>query len=179
MLLFRSRSLLELSALLLTTCFGVEDSSTQRANATPAQSSAKNGCRVIPSDPQWPSPQQWAELNKTVNGRLVATIPIGAPCYKSTYDVITGQYDLSTYNEAACAKVKAGWHDPAFHERSSSSIMQTYFAQNGCNPIAVPNDGKCGLGSYIRYAINVAGDEDVAFAQKNNVRLLIRNTGHE
>lgn len=61
--------------------------------------------------------------------------------------------------------------------------MQTYFANNSCNPIADQSGGKCGIGSYVQYAIDVTGDADVeaglVFAQKNNIRLLIRNTGHE
>ena len=142
-----------------------------------------NGCRFIPEESQWPSPQDWADLNQTVNGRLIANIPPGAPCYKTTYDVQSGKYDLSTFDEAACAKVRDNWHDPLFHEQSSSSIMQTFFANNSCNPIADQSDGQCGIGNYVQYAINVAGDEDVkaglAFAQKTNIRLLIRNTGHE
>ncbi|KAL8832099.1 MAG: hypothetical protein Q9191_000478 [Dirinaria sp. TL-2023a] len=143
----------------------------------------KGGCRFIPSDPEWPSEQQWAILNKTVSGRLIATVPVAAPCYHSTYDVTTKKYEPSTYNEAACAAVKKGWHDPAFHEQSSSSIMQTYFANDSCNPIADQSEGKCGIGSYVQYAINVTEDDDaragIAFAKKNNIRLLIRNTGHD
>ena len=61
--------------------------------------------------------------------------------------------------------------------------MQTYFANNSCKPIADQSDGKCGIGSYAQYAIDVSGDTDVraglAFAQENNIRVLIRNTGHE
>ena len=142
-----------------------------------------DGCRYIPSDPRWPSTQQWAMLNETVGGRLIATRPAGAPCYKSTYNVKTGDYDISTYDQNACANVQKSWHETSFHEESSSSIMQTYFANNSCNPIADQSGDKCGIGSYVQYAIDVTGDADVraglAFAQKNNIRLLIRNTGHE
>ncbi|KAI9729259.1 MAG: hypothetical protein M1835_003640, partial [Candelina submexicana] len=61
--------------------------------------------------------------------------------------------------------------------------MQTYFANNSCNPIADQSEGKCGIGSYVQYAIDVPEDADVraglAFAEKNNIRLSFRNTGHE
>ena len=118
-------------------------------------------CRFIPTDPEWPSTEQWGALNTTVSGRLIATVPLGAPCYKSTYDVKTGQYDLSTYDQALCEKVQKGWHEPAFHEESSSSVMQTFFANNSCNPIADQSEGRCGIGNYVQYAIDVTGDEDV------------------
>ena len=156
----------------------------QPANNTQPQTSAiAGGCRLIPSDAQWPSAQQWAALNKTVGGRLIATVPAGAPCYKSTFDVKTGGFSLSTFDEVACANVQNSWHEPSFHEESSSSVMQTYFANNSCNPIVDQSFGKCGIGNYVQYAIDVTGDADVkaglAFAQRNNIRLLIRNTGHE
>lgn len=37
--------------------------------------------------------------------------------------------------------------------------MQTYFANNSCNPINVQGD--CGIGSYVQYAIDVAGHAGV------------------
>ena len=142
------------------------------------------GCRFIPSDPDWPSLQEWASLNASAHGRLVATVPIGSSCFNSTYDVTTQRYGLNTFNEAQCANVRAKWHTPVLHEESSSSIMQTYFANNSCNPIAPKQDGgQCGIGSYVRYALDIGSDADVkagiAFGKKHNIRVLVRNTGHE
>ena len=41
----------------------------------------------------------------------------------------------------------------------------------------------CELGKYVSYSINVEGAEDVIagieFAKANDVRLVIKNTGHE
>lgn len=41
----------------------------------------------------------------------------------------------------------------------------------------------CKLGNYASYSINVTGSSDIvaglSFAQQNNVRLTIKNTGHE
>ena len=177
-----------LRALILSTLFAFSSLAAsnplgQAAAFVRPTSPIAGGCRFIPSDPDWPSEQQWASLNKTVGGRLIATVPIGSPCYHSTYDVTAQKYHLSTYDEAACAAVKKGWNTPVLHEMSSSSIMQTYFANDSCNPIADQSGGKCGIGSYVQYAINVTGDADavagIAFAKKHNIRLLVRNTGHE
>lgn len=61
--------------------------------------------------------------------------------------------------------------------------MQTYFANDSCNPIVDQSGGKGGIGSYAQYSINVIGDADaiagIAFAKKHNIRLLVRNIGHE
>ncbi|GJC99261.1 FAD binding domain-containing protein [Colletotrichum higginsianum] len=32
-------------------------------------------CKYLPGDPGWPSADAWAQLNRTVDGRLVATVP--------------------------------------------------------------------------------------------------------
>lgn len=139
------------------------------------------GCRNVPGDPGWPSQAQWAKLNASVDGRLIRTIPPGAPCYQKTYNVADFKDDIDVYENASCTAVQTNWHLPSWHEQSSSSVMQTYFANNSCNPINVQGD--CGIGSYVQYAINVTGDDDakagLKFAQKHNIRLLVRNTGHE
>ena len=57
-------------------------------------------CYRLPSDPDWPSTKAWSALNSTVNGNLVATVPIGSPCHDPTYDA------------DACAALKAQWTNP-------------------------------------------------------------------
>jgi len=58
--------------------------------------------------------------------------------------------------------------------------MAPYF--QSCDPYT-PKTTPCTLGDYIDYSINVSSVEDVVaglnFAQENNIRLVIRNTGHE
>lgn len=54
-------------------------------------------CHVLPSDSDWPSTSTWSSFNTTVNGRLIATVPIGSPCHDPNYD------------EAACAALQSNW----------------------------------------------------------------------
>jgi len=61
---------------------------------------ASPSCRELPQDHTWPSPGQWNALNKTVNGKLVSTVPLAAPCHDPHYD------------EAACNSLKASWAFP-------------------------------------------------------------------
>lgn len=60
--------------------------------------------------------------------------------------------------------------------------MAPWFANQSCDPFqsrSIP----CKIGTYVNYAINVTETSDmskgIAFAIKNNIRLVIRNTGHE
>ena len=68
-------------------------------------------CRCMPGDSCWPKAQDWANLNSTVQGRLIAITPLGSPCHDPTYDV------------AACELLKQEWiyapiqFDTHFHPR--------------------------------------------------------------
>lgn len=43
-------------------------------------------CRCFPGDACWPSELTWRALNSSVHGRLVATVPLGAPCHDPIYN---------------------------------------------------------------------------------------------
>lgn len=62
-----------------------------------AATNSSSSCYTLPSDSAWPSTSSWDSLNSTVNGRLIATVPIGSPCHDPTYD------------EAACAVLQNNW----------------------------------------------------------------------
>ena len=65
-----------------------------------ARLGAAKECYRLPSDSDWPSETAWSTLNSTVNGKLVATVPIGSPCHDPTYDA------------NACGTLKAQWLNP-------------------------------------------------------------------
>ena len=54
-------------------------------------------CRYIPGDTGWPQPQLWSQLNWTVNGRLISTVPVGSVCHYPNYD------------EAKCNELTTNW----------------------------------------------------------------------
>lgn len=60
--------------------------------------------------------------------------------------------------------------------------MAPFFANQSCDAFT-PQDRPCELGNYVRYAVNASGPADVqatiAFAAQKNIRLVIRNTGHD
>ncbi|KAB2103633.1 FAD-linked oxidoreductase [Alternaria gaisen] len=127
-------------------------------------------CYRLPSDADWPSTEAWSTLNSTVNGKLVATVPIGSPCHDPTYDA------------DACDALKAEWLNPLTHTPSSHSIMQSYFANQSCDPFS-DRSIPCTLGNYVSYSVKATEAEDVIsaleFAKAENIRVLVRNTGHD
>lgn len=60
--------------------------------------------------------------------------------------------------------------------------MQMFFANQSCDPYTSKNK-PCRLGNYVNYAVNVSSSAQVIaavnFARDNNIRFVIRNTGHE
>ncbi|KAJ5380616.1 FAD-linked oxidoreductase sor8 [Penicillium cataractarum] len=131
-------------------------------------------CRCFPGDPCWPSFQDWADFNTTVGGKLISTVPIGSVCHT--------RGDSSAYNEHACANLIADWGFPATHYTTFASPMASWFANFSCDPF-MPRDSPCTITSLQRYTVNVSGVQDVRktiqFAREHNIRLVIRNTGHD
>ncbi|KAI0126627.1 hypothetical protein BJ170DRAFT_629451 [Xylariales sp. AK1849] len=127
-------------------------------------------CKCFPGDSCWPSQGHWDSLNNTVEGRLIATVPLGSPCHDPTYD------------EDQCASLQNQWLDSGIHMNSSSSVMAPFFANRSCDPFQ-PRSSPCTLGNYVRYSIHATGPDDVIaairFAKENDVRFVIRNTGHD
>ncbi|KAM0797358.1 FAD/FMN-containing isoamyl alcohol oxidase MreA [Usnea florida] len=127
-------------------------------------------CRCYPAEPCWPSPSDWAALNTSVGGRLIATVPLGSPCHDPTY------------NATVCKTLQENWVWPQEHYMSSSSVMSPFYANQSCDPYT-PESRPCTLGNYVDYAINVTERADIAqgiaFATNHNIRLVIRNTGHD
>lgn len=61
-------------------------------------------CRSIQGDDTWPSHETWNELNQTIGGRLIATVPQAAVCH-------SGGYGPLKQNATACSILRAGWND--------------------------------------------------------------------
>ncbi|CBF78970.1 hypothetical protein AN7153.2 [Aspergillus nidulans FGSC A4] len=122
--------------------------------AAPGCPTINSSCRYLPNDPQWPSTEQWQQLNDSVGGRLIRGISLASPCHGEEYNNIT------------CGTLQERWASPP-----------TY-----CSPF-MSRDSPCSLGNIAPYAINVSSAQDVvaglAFAQRNNIRLSVKNTGHD
>lgn len=131
-------------------------------------------CRCFPGDPCWPSPQEWTDFNTTLGGKLISTVPLGSVCHTKG--------DFPAYNEHACANLIADWGFPATHYRTCTSPMASWFSNFSCDPF-MPRDSSCTMAAIQPYAVNVSGVQDVRktlqFAKDHNIRLVIRNTGHD
>lgn len=62
-----------------------------------------NDCKCFPGDDCWPTPEEWSEFNSTIDGKLIATVPLAAPCHDDAW---------GTYDNASCAELRTSWVDP-------------------------------------------------------------------
>ncbi|ORY71963.1 putative FAD-dependent isoamyl alcohol oxidase [Pseudomassariella vexata] len=132
-------------------------------------------CRYIPGDDGYPTQSEWAQLNNTVGGRLIATIPQASVCHTAP--------SSSDYNETACEALQAGWDmAQTFLEVKPAEIINAYYQNQSCDPFT-PVSRPCVLGNLVSHSINVSSAEDVIagleFARQKNVRLAIKTTGHD
>ncbi|KAH7021908.1 isoamyl alcohol oxidase [Ilyonectria destructans] len=137
------------------------------------------GCKCYPGDDCWPKQSAWDALNKEVNGNLHVHIPPEAACH-NTFDSPLGP--IKTYNEEKCAQVTANWTSSAWTINQQALLIWKYWTNVTCLPTDDPTS-PCTLGFYGVYVIEAKTRHHIAsgvkFARRNNLRLAIRNTGHD
>jgi hypothetical protein len=125
-----------------------------------------------PTDDCWPSLSSWNSLNSSIGGRLIHNKPRAEACYP-------GQ----KYDTQACQEVAKEWGNQSVI--ALDPIGYSYPATPSCAPIntTLPSYPLCELGAAPAYSINATSATDVSagirFAKENNVRLVIKNTGHD
>ncbi|KAI0457467.1 hypothetical protein F5B21DRAFT_521315 [Xylaria acuta] len=127
-------------------------------------------CKSIPGDPGWPSRGDWESLNRTVDGRLISTVPIAAICHGSDY------------HQGQCQELQQAWPFANVHAQAPGEFLAPYFQNQSCEPFTT-QEKPCELGNYARYSINVSTvshvQAGIRFAREKKIRLTIKNTGHD
>ncbi|KAF2803188.1 FAD-binding domain-containing protein [Mytilinidion resinicola] len=129
-------------------------------------------CKCTPADDCWPSASKWNSLNSTVEGKLVQNQPLAKACYHGP-----------GYSAKKCQRIASNWTNEFWIPESP--IGYSYPLVDTCPPInaSVAAYPSCELGTSPAYTIKATNADDVAagikFAKENNVRLVIKNTGHD
>ncbi|KAM0290507.1 hypothetical protein ACHAO9_004864 [Fusarium lateritium] len=127
-------------------------------------------CKAYPGTSDWPSHGTWSRLNAALGGRLLAPTPPGAVCHK----------DWSVYDKDTCSTVAAAWKKYDLHTEDPVSVIYDQYSNWTCLPDA---DYPCSSKGYPAYVVNVTKPEHVKigidFARKHNIRLIVKNTGHD
>lgn len=131
----------------------------------------KKVCKCAPGDSCFPSDIVWKLFNITTGGRVLKTKPVAISCYPGP-----------DQNAARCAQVNAGWEDATF--QADQPVGLSYPTNITCPPVnAGQTAGSCTLGVSPSYAIDASEPWQVAvgvaFAKLFNIRLVVKNTGHD
>jgi hypothetical protein len=113
---------------------------------------------------------------------LLKTVPPAAVCYKSREE----------YNEKKCKEILTEWTTDTFHSGNPFSVHDPTWSWDACPPLYPDGTGisgdpdaeskGCSLGTLSPYVINATTAKHVQsalkFAAKNNLRINVKNTGH-
>lgn len=125
-----------------------------------------------PKDKCWPSVTSWNALNNTLDGKLIQNEPLAKACYQGP-----------GYSADQCQSIASDYTDESW--LANSPIGYSYPLVETCPPInaSIPSYPTCELGNSPFYSINATTGADIAagtkFAKENNIRLVIKNTGHD
>ncbi|CAE6524284.1 unnamed protein product [Rhizoctonia solani] len=131
----------------------------------------------LAGQPCFPSESILAQFNSSVSGRLHSERPVGAVCYEG--DPIFNQ---SACNDIANKTSSSNWrvdHFPSYQyvQWEVCSVSDT------CNATSVVSGRTCAQGRVPNYAVHAETAQDIVeyvrFATKHNLRIVVKNTGHD
>ncbi|KAH8646897.1 FAD binding domain-containing protein [Xylariales sp. PMI_506] len=143
--------------------------------------SSDPGYNCVPSQSCWPTNIEWAAFNTSLEGNLAVTVPWAAPCF-----LLSGHYDSASCSVVADSYSNSTARSDVFG--STQTLLWETCAGVGCtlqslDPSLPPLWETCTLGSLPSYYIAARSAEHVAttinFTRENNLRLSIKNTGHD
>ncbi|KAI0749530.1 FAD-binding domain-containing protein [Daedaleopsis nitida] len=134
-------------------------------------------CRCLFGDPCWPSEAEFEALAAQVSQPLVHPIPPASPCYTSP-------------TSPECATVGSTWIDGIWRADQAGAMQSTNFETfifpNGTIDACYLNAAlgtPCNQGSVSAIGVDARTVEDIQaavnFAVTHNLRLAVKNTGHD
>ncbi|PWW80057.1 FAD-binding domain-containing protein [Tuber magnatum] len=132
-------------------------------------------CRCLPTDHCWPKPSEWVSFNASVSGSLIAVKPVASPCHDPTFD------------QAACDDAKTNYKSSVWRGSFPGGYQQvnweTSAVKNETCYIDTPRSSPCGQGNVPIYAVAATSSTQIQkavdFARERNLRLVIKNSGHD
>jgi hypothetical protein len=127
-------------------------------------------CKGAPGTSSWPTVPQWNALNESISGRLLQPSPPGAVCHP----------DQPTYDPTLCSLVQAEFFNIDYYSTLPSASAWPNWNNDSCIPFL---PAPCSNEGYPIYVVNATNKDDVKkgvdFARENNVRLVVKASGHD
>ncbi|CAF3723512.1 unnamed protein product [Rotaria sp. Silwood1] len=127
-------------------------------------------CRCLADNPLcWPNVSAWQMFNASIGGRLLLPKPSAAVCNGKTYDA------------QACTIAKMQWINSTWRGDQLGAMQNHNWENSSCS--ISTNNTACNQGSVPVYGVRATSPEHVQetarFATANNLRLVIKSTGHD
>ncbi|KAI0870466.1 hypothetical protein GGS24DRAFT_510790 [Hypoxylon argillaceum] len=136
-----------------------------------ASSRAAQECKIFPGDAQWPPESEWARLNASINGVLLKPKPAASVCYSGP-----------DRDPTQCQFLVSGTSSTRFWLNDPLTELTQWTQGSSCVATLTPV-GNCTRGGFPEYVVNATAATHVQaavdFARTNNIRLIIKNTGHD
>ncbi|KAK4119144.1 FAD-binding domain-containing protein [Parathielavia appendiculata] len=128
-------------------------------------------CRAWPGSNDWPSDSEWQQLNTSLGGALLKPLPPASACYQG-----------DQYNESTCRWLVNQAGRTHFWLDDPLSTLTQWPQGSTCTLVSHPQ-GSCTRGGFPEYVVNATTVKQVQaavnFARNKNLRLVIKNTGHD
>ncbi|KAG9230499.1 FAD binding domain-containing protein [Amylocarpus encephaloides] len=132
-------------------------------------------CKAFYGGHNWPSDEAWRKFNDTLQGALLKPAPLASVCY--------GDTEYGNASGSKCKSLSASWSSSLERAGDPIEVNSLLFEGLTCIPPISLHTKGCRQGGYPRYVVKVTGDSQVQtainFARQNNVRVVIKNTGHD
>ncbi|KAI1301069.1 FAD binding domain-containing protein [Xylaria venustula] len=129
-------------------------------------------CKVYPGTAAWPLEADWAQLNSTLDGALLTPVPISAVCYNGPYQ-----------NTNQCNTLLRNASSSRFYINDPLSVLTMWPEGDTCYASANTTGLNCTQGGWPNYVVNVTTVKQIQgavnFARNKNLRLIVKNTGHD
>ncbi|KAI0198968.1 hypothetical protein F4808DRAFT_472104 [Astrocystis sublimbata] len=138
--------------------------------AVPFGNHSSPTCRLLPTDAAWPTEHEWSVFNRSVDGQLIVGKPLAEMCHGESF------------LESVCTTTRESYNLTMPYFDDPVTVMSPLWLNESCSPYTAPS-ASCTLGNLASYAVNVSSASDVQtavkFAKKKNIRVSVKNTGHD
>ncbi|KAI0503130.1 FAD binding domain-containing protein [Xylaria bambusicola] len=141
-----------------------------RATASPVYDGPE--CKVYPGTATWPNEAEWTRLNSTLDGALLKPIPAAAACYSGPFQ-----------NTNQCNFLLRNTSSSRFYINDPLTVLAMWPEGDTCYASASTAGLNCTQGGWPSYVVNVTTVKQIQaavnFARNKNLRLVVKNTGHD
>ncbi|KAI1118629.1 FAD binding domain-containing protein [Nemania sp. NC0429] len=141
-----------------------------RSTASPVYDGPE--CKVSPNTAAWPLEAEWTRLNSTLSGALLKPVPAAAACYSGPYK-----------NTNQCNFLLRNTSSSRFYINDPLTVLTMWPEGDTCYASASTSGLTCTQGGWPSYVVNVTTVKQIQaavnFARNKNLRLVVKNTGHD